>query len=214
MVKRKTGRRHSRRVRKAPRRESGKLALVLGTSGVGKNAVVAKALEGLNAKCAVVNFGDITQRMVGDRDKFRRESSLAEARKMQVAVAKELARMVKKTEGILLVTSHSVLFRESGFWPGFPKWVLDELDVNLVALVTALPEEIAARKAADNSAGITDGRTRDSLPLEAILAQQEASRGLAYAYSMYSGAPFKEIVNRQGQLEASASQLRAALEKL
>ncbi len=189
-----------------------KIVLVLGPSGVGKTAVMNAAL-GERKDVKVVNFGHITQEVVGgDRDKFRREATLADARKMQVKVAKKLASMAGKEKGgLFIVTSHSVMFKSGGFWPGFPKWVLDELNLSMIVLISGLPEEIAARKNADNASGKTEGRTRDEIPLETILAEQDVGRGVAYAYSMYSGAIVKEIVNRQGKLDEAAEELRNCL---
>jgi adenylate kinase len=193
----------------------GKLVLILGPSGVGKTAVVTQAIKGMEDRIELVNFGHITQQVVGaDRDKFRREASVAAFRKMQSTVAKRIEAIVKKSGKLVLVTSHSVMFRESGFVPGFPKWVLDNMDVKLVVLISALPEEIAGRKAKDAAAGQTEGRTRDEVPLKTILAEQEIGRAVAYSYSMYSGALIKEIVNMQGHLEESAAELREALERL
>ncbi|MFH0961508.1 MAG: AAA family ATPase [archaeon] len=198
---------------KGKKTEAAKLVLILGPSGVGKTAVITRAIEGM-PDCVVVNFGHLTQQMVGDRDRFRREASLADARKMQTAVARKLEGMRKKAKGIFIVTSHAVMFRPSGFWPGFPRWILDEIDLSSIVLISGIPEEIAARKAADAAAGVKDGRTRDETPLVTILAEQEIGRGAAYAYSAYSGAVIKEIVNKQGLLDEAASDLRKALEKL
>lgn len=202
--------------RKSSKSERGaKIVLVLGPSGVGKTAVMTRALEG-RKDVKVVNFGHITQEVVGgDRDKFRREATLSDARKMQVKVAKKLSAMAKREKGgLFIVTSHSVMFKSGGFWPGFPRWVMDELDLSMIVLVSGIPEEIAARKSADNLAGKTEGRTRDEIPLETILAEQDVGRGVAYAYSMYSGAIVKEIVNRQGKLDGAAEELRNCLRAL
>jgi adenylate kinase len=197
------------------RRASGKLVLILGPSGVGKTAVVNGALSTLGDKCQVVNFGHITQEVVGaDRDKFRREATVEDFRDMQRKVAKRISKMASGTDKILLVTSHSVMFRESGFVPGFPKWVLDEMDVKLIVLISGLAEDISARRAADNAAGKTEGRTRDEVPIETIMAEQDVGRGVAYSYAMYSGAVVKEIINRQGKLEESAAELKKCLENV
>ncbi len=221
MAKPKKGKTHTRSVsrKRTPSSSlaagSGKLVLILGPSGVGKTAVVTQALAGMEGKVDVVNFGHITQEVVGaDRDKFRREATVEEFRGMQRKVARRIASMAGSSGKILIVTSHSVMFREAGFVPGFPKWVLDEMDVKLIVLISALPEDIAARRSSDAVAGKTEGRTRDEVPIWTILAEQDVGRGVAYAYSMYSGAIVKEIVNKQGKLEKSALALKKALESL
>lgn len=184
-----------------------KLALVLGPQGVGKTVVCQEAAKRSDFK--LINFGTVLQEIVGeDRDKFRRESKVADFAKIQKKAAEKIAGMVKKNSVIL--TSHAVLLNRAGFYPGFPKFVLDKIRPSGIILITAKPEEIAVRKEQDRDLQ----RTRDEVPVEHIMEEQTATKLIAYAYSMYTGAPVKEIPNNQGLIDEAVNELVQTLNSL
>ncbi len=186
-----------------------KLVLVLGPQGVGKTVVCQEAAKRSGFK--LLNFGEVLQKIVGqDRDKFRRESKSTDFAKIQKKASKKIAEMVKTSNVIL--TSHAVLLNRAGLYPGFPKWVLDELKPNGIVLITAEPGEIVKRKEQDK--GKDAQRTRDEVPVEHILEEQDATKLISYAYSMYTGAPVKEIRNRQGKMEKAVEELVTTLNSI
>lgn len=195
-----------------------KLVLVLGPQGVGKTTVVKRAQEILDQKFGqkfdIINFGDVLQQIAGvDRDEFRRSASLEEFAKVQEKTAARIAKMIKDDKSIFL-TSHAVLWRPSGFYPGFPVPVLNRLKPKAIVLVMADPGEVIERKLKDELAGKEGYRTRDKMSAETLRWEVTAERLISYSYSMFTGAPVKTIINREGHLEEAAGNLVEAVNNI
>jgi adenylate kinase len=190
-----------------------KLVFVLGAQGSGKTTVAKKAMESFKEKFEIINFGDVLQEIIGsDRDKFRRETSYSDFQSIQEKTAKKIAGMLKEKN--IIVTSHGVMFRESGFVPGFPKWVLDHLKPGLIVVIWTKPEDIVKRKQRDESAGASSERTRDKFGLEVVFEEHDYSKQISFAYSMYCGACVKFIENPEGNPEKAAEELSRAINNL
>ena len=181
----------------------GKLIFVLGAQGSGKTTVARKALESVKDQYEIINFGDVVQEIIGsDRDKARRELSYADFQEIQEKTAIKISDMLKEKN--IIVTSHAVMYRDSGFMPGFPKWVLDVLKPGMIAVIWSKPEDITKRKERDESEGASAERTRDKFGLKVVFDEQEYSKNISFAYSMYSGACIKFIENPEGAPEKAA----------
>lgn len=191
----------------------GKLIFVLGAQGSGKTTVTKKALVSVKEKYDIVNFGDVLQDIVGsDRDKLRREAEYSDFQSVQEKTAKKISEMLKEKN--LIVTSHGVMYRESGFMPGFPKWVLDLLKPGMIVVIWSKPEDIVKRKRRDEKDGVSGERTRDKFGLNVVFDEQEYSKQISFAYSMYSGACVKFIENPEGKPEKAADELAVAINNL
>lgn len=185
------------------------LILVLGAQGVGKTTVVKKAIEKAGKDYQVLNFGSVLQEVIGgaDRDEFRRKTSVEKYWGIQEATAKEVK---ERAEGDLIVTSHGVLRKEAGWYPGFPKNVLEILEPRMIVVLTAKPKNIIKRR----KKGGTRGRTRDKTPREIVKEEQESTKIISFAYSMYTGATVKIIENKEGKIDKAAKELSQGFKNL
>ena len=187
-----------------------KKVLVFGLPGVGKNSVVHQAVERLGDGFTVINYGDVLQEIVGtERDKYRREASLSDFMKSQRLTAEKIHGMSANQSKNLIITSHAVMWRESGYIPGFPEPVLKLLKPDLLVLIISPPHEIIVRKLIDAERG--KRFDRDTLEYEITREQQDACKYICFAYSMTTGAPVKIIENVQGHVEDAIIQLVHAI---
>lgn len=186
------------------------LILVLGAQGAGKTTVVKRAIEKVKRDYQIINFGSVLQEVIGgsDRDKFRRETSIGKFWNIQEATAKEIKEGAGKED--VVVTSHGVLYKKAGWYPGFPKNVLEILKPKMIVVIEAKPKNIVKRR----EKGGTEGRTRDKTPKEVVKEEQESTKMISFACSMYSGATVKIIENKEGKIDKAASELAEALRNL
>ncbi len=175
------------------------LVLVLGAQGVGKSTAVAKAAKGWN----VINFGDVVQAMIKeDRDVFRRQASLEKLKKVQRKAAQKIAKMIR---GNTIVISHGVLYREDGFFPAFPVWVLEKIKPDKIVIIWSKPSDIAKRRKREKR------RKRDLVPIKIIAEEQRLSEMIAMCYSFYTGATVAKIENPEGKIEKAVKELKRIL---
>lgn len=186
------------------------LVLVLGAQGVGKSTVIKEAIDELKEDYQILNFGKVLQEVVEgkDRDKFRRETTIGEYKEVQESVAKKIKKRIQKDKVILC--SHGVLYKKAGWYPGFPRNVLEVLKPKMIVVLTAEPRNIMKRR----EKGGSKGRTRDKTPKEVVEEEQNATKYISFAYSMYSGATVKLIENKEGKIKRTANELAEALKSL
>lgn len=187
------------------------LVLVLGAQGVGKTSLVEHAIEKTRGDYEVINFGSVLQEVIegADRDKFRRQTSIERYWGIQKATARDIDSRISDKENVIL-TSHGVLYKKAGWYPGFPEDVLDILEPKMILVVKAKPKNIIKRR----EKGGTEGRTRDKTPKEIVREEQESTVYISFAYSMHTGATVKIIDNKEGKLEEASSELANALDNL
>ncbi|MCW1296706.1 MAG: adenylate kinase [Candidatus Parvarchaeota archaeon] len=196
----------------------GKLVLVLGAQGVGKSVVIQEAIKKVKEQYITVNFGDVVSEIIrekgigNDRDKFRREAKLDFFKEIQLEAARRIAEMTKEKN--VIITSHAVMYRKSGFFPGFPSYLLEILKPVAIVIIYSKPDEIEARRRRDREAGKELDRTRDTVPMEIIKQEQEYSIYITFAYAMFTGCCVKIIENPEGRLESAVDELVDALENL
>ena len=187
------------------------LAVLTGIPGTGKTTTAKKALEALKKEGIdydMITYGDVmfeiakAKKLVTDRDQMRKLDP-----KNQSEVQKEAAKKISSmaTSKNVLVDTHCTISTPKGYLPGLPEWVLRELKPNLVILVEAKAEEIAARRQSDTS------RQRDGEVSEEIRLHQELNRAISMAYSVISGCTVKIVLNPQGKMEEAAGNMASIL---
>lgn len=173
--------------------------IVTGIPGVGKTTVMEAAADRAGRK--VVVYGTImfevaqANGLVEDRDEMRRLDPDVQ-KEVQKDAAEKMAAM-----GDIIVDTHCTIKTPKGYLPGLPAWVLEALKPSSVVLVEADAEEIASRRAGDES------RKRDADSPEAIEAHQEQNRRFAAAYATLTGATVATVVNHDNALDDAVEQL-------
>lgn len=108
-----------------------------------------------------------------------------------------------------MVDTHALVKTPSGYWPGLPKHVLDELKPDMIAVIEARPEEIVTRQAKDKS------RFRADIGgLEGVMRLMEAARAASIASATYYASTVAIILNREGAPEEAAKELMRLIEGL
>jgi adenylate kinase len=190
-----------------------RVVVVTGVPGVGKTTVLSH-LERLAAergfRVKVVNFGTymletaLKEGLVSHRDEMRRlplrrqlELQRLAARRIAEDAARELP-----GEAALIVDTHALVKTSAGYWPGLPRHVLDELKPDMIAVVEASPEEVAARQARDKS------RVRSDIGgAEGAARLMEYARAAAFASAVHYASTVAIIENPEGRAEEAARRL-------
>lgn len=189
----------------------GKVIVVTGVPGAGKTTVISGALKQLKSEgtdYGVLNYGDIMlelmhrQEGVTDRDEMKKVST-GPYREIQREAARRIARAAKDRP--VIVDTHCLVRKPEGYYPGLPRWVLEELKPELIIVIEATPEEIVGRRTKDVS------RRRDKEVLEDIEEHQQLNRAAAVAYAAFSGAPVGIIQNRDKGLNEAIKEMVLAL---
>ena len=120
-----------------------KLVVLTGIPGSGSTTLLNKALEEVDY--VHLNYGDIMteiaieEKIVDDRDALRKLSP-----DVQKEIQEKAAKRIKErseSENVI-VDTHCTINTPSGFLPGLPIWVLNELQPNLFVMIEANPDEI------------------------------------------------------------------------
>ncbi len=197
-----------------------RVVVVTGVPGVGKTTVLGHlerlaGEEGFRVK--VVNFGTymletaLREGLVRHRDEMRRlplrrqlELQRLAARRIAEDAAGELG-----GDGALVVDTHALVKTVAGYWPGLPKHVLDELKPDMIAVIEASPEEVAARQARDKT------RVRSDIGgPEGAARLMEYARAAAFASAVHYASTVAIVENREGEAEEAARQLLALIRNL
>lgn len=184
------------------------VVVITGTPGAGKTTVLSGALEKLKGKFEIVNYGDEMmkaaekKKIVKHRDEMRKLAPETQ-KKIQKLAAESIAKKAKKTS--IIVDTHCCIKTPKGYLPGLPKWVIEKIKPNQIVLVEADPNEIAARRAKDET------RVRDAEYASELEEHQMMNRAMAMAYAMYTGATVKIVKNNDNKLDEAVENLRRAL---
>ena len=187
------------------------VVVVTGVPGVGKSTVIEGALKQLKAQgieYGFMNYGDVMLELmhkregVTDRDEMRKIST-APYREIQREAARRIARAAKRKP--ILVDTHCLVRKPEGYYPGLPRWVLEELKPESIVIVEATPEEVAGRRTRDVA------RKRDRELLNEVVEHQMMNRAAAAAYAALTGATVKIIHNRDGGLREAVKEMVEAL---
>ncbi len=176
--------------------------IVAGVPGAGKTTIMEEVSRRVNYK--IVNYGDIMLQMaleknfVKHRDEMRK-LPIELQRKLQSEAARKIGSMEK-----VIIDTHLTIKTPSGYFPGLPRWVLDEINPNLIVIVEAEPHEIIRRRKKDTS------RKRDYETSEEIEEHIQANRYAGFACSILTGAPIMILQNRDGMLDVAVKKFMEA----
>ncbi len=121
---------------------------------MGKSTVLQKALEEIEGKYRILNFGDmmleaaLEKKIVKDRDEMRKLEPHVQ-KEIQKRGAMKIAKASKKEN--VIVDTHATIKTAKGYLPGLPKWVLDELQPDTIVVVEADAAEIKGRRKSDET---------------------------------------------------------------
>ena len=185
-----------------------KLVVLTGIPGSGSTTLLNKALEKVDY--VHLNYGDIMteiaidEKIVDDRDALRKLSP-----EIQKEIQEEEAKKIKERSANenIIVDTHCTINTPSGFLPGLPIWVLNELQPDLFVMIEANPDEIIYRRLND------DTRVRDVEKAKNIKLHQEMNRAASMAYATLTGATVKIIENHDDHLTSTVSKLVDVLNK-
>lgn len=183
-----------------------KVVVVAGIPGSGSTTVLQHALK--ETDYVHVNYGDVMleiaqeMKLVEDRDSMRKLPP-----ETQKKVQKKAAGTIRARAEVAntIVDTHCTIKTPSGFLPGLPQWVLEELQPDMFILIEADGDEILMRRVSDTT------RTRDTERLQDINLHQEMNRATAMAYAVYTGATVKIIENHNDHLESSVEEMKKTL---
>ena len=189
---------------------SEKIVVVTGVPGSGKSTVIDGALKQLKARGIVyniLNYGDVMLELmreegIKDRDEMRKVST-DRYRGIQREAARRIAKEAEQKR--IIVDTHCLIKKPEGYYPGLPRWVLEEIEPESIIVVEATPEEIAGRRAKDTT------RRRDKELMEEIEEHQLMNRATAAAYAALSGATVRIIQNREKGLKKAVDEMVEAL---
>ncbi len=172
------------------------MILILGAQGVGKTTVGKKVAERLKYK--YVNFGDVVQSMIKEnRDEFRRKSKLESFKRIQKKAVDKILKMRRR----VILTSHALLLRKDGFFPGFPLNLIKKLKPKYIIFLYSNPEDIKKRRERDKRKG------RDVSTIGEINFEQKLSEHAAMIYSIIVGSPVAFVENREGEVENTVKKI-------
>ena len=179
-----------------------KVVVIAGIPGSGSTTVLSKVLEELDY--LHVNYGDVMLEiakddgLVDNRDDLRKLSP-----DIQKEVQKNAAQSIreKSEQSNIIVDTHCTINTPSGFLPGLPKWVLDQLKPDMFILLEADGDEILKRRISDTT------RNRDSERLKDIELHQEMNRAASMAYAVLTGATVKIIENHDNKVDEAVNEM-------
>jgi adenylate kinase len=173
-----------------------------GIPGSGSTTVLKNVLKKVDY--LHLNYGDMMikiakeKKIAEDRDNLRKLSP-----DVQKEIQKDAAKAIKEqseSENVI-VDTHCTIKTPSGFLPGLPKWVLEELVPDAFILVEADPDEILIRRISDET------RTRDRQRVSEIVMHQEMNRAAAMSYATITGATVQILENHDNQLDEIVSNM-------
>lgn len=189
--------------------DASKRAIVVGIPGVGKTTVINKAAEMLNKngiKAAVVVFGTIMfeeahKLGINHRDELRK-MPVEEQKRLQDMAAHRIAYM---TDKVVMIDTHLFISTKRGYFPGLPVSLLNTLKPTNFVMIAAEPKEILERRMSDST------RQRDITNEHDIKDELEISQIMVASCSILTGAPFTIVMNRDGNVDAAATQIAGVL---
>jgi len=197
-----------------------KTIIVTGIPGVGKTTVLgilaAKATS-MGMRVEIANFGDymlkeaIAAGLVSNRDELRKLPHRKQL-ELQSSAARAIindAKVKLGSDGLLVVDTHCIVKTSSGFWPGLPKHVVEELNPDSIVLIEADPSEILQRRQRDLS------RDRKDLGGEEEVREMLAmARAAALAAATLTASSVYVVRNEEGRPEEAALSILKLAESL
>lgn len=189
------------------------IVVVGGVPGSGKTSVIRKARE--YADFDYVNYGDLFFELarqfygVEHRDDMRRCLSIHDYRRLHRAVAERVREIdYRDLERPVVVDTHFMIATPTGFYPGFPEYVVRHIPAVAWVLVEADPRDVRVRRQKD-----ADLRKRGGGIEEDIWTHQDLNRSAAVLYAYLTNGTVYIVHNRQGKLEEAARELAGVIER-
>ncbi len=195
------------------------IVIIVGIPGVGKTTVLKKlqekaANEGFDVK--IVNFGDYmfeeakSLGLIAHRDEIRKLPIHVQLELQEKAAKKIREDAEREKHDIFIVDTHALIHTATGFWPGLPKHVIENIKPYLIINLEALPEEIYARRMRD--AGV---RFRmDEKSVDEIREFMFLARISSIASAVLTGSTVKIVLNREGKVDEAVKEIMDALKKI
>ncbi|HEU98087.1 MAG TPA: adenylate kinase [Fervidicoccus fontis] len=189
-----------------------KTVIITGVPGVGKTTVIGELsnlLKERGISYFIANFGDfmlksaISEGLVTSRDQIRKLSHRLQV-KLQGIAAREIANEARKqlaNGGILIVDTHAIVKTSTGYWPGLPSHVVEELNPDVIAVLEASAEEIYRRQSEDRTRDRKDIQERG---IEEIRELMLYARVAAISSAVVSGASVLQVLNERGKAREAA----------
>ena len=188
-----------------------KIGIVTGIPGVGKTTVLSKVKEILDEKKInnkIVNYGDymlmtaIKLGYVNNRDEMRK-LPVDKQKQLQIEAARGIAKEAAEGgEGLFFIDTHAIIKTPSGYLPGLPKYVIEEINPKVIFLLEADPRVILDRQKRDTTRNRSD--YSDEKVINEIL---NFARYAATASAVLVGATVKVIINVEGDPAIAANEI-------
>jgi adenylate kinase len=188
-----------------------KIGIVTGIPGVGKTTVLQKVKEILdNDKInnKIINYGDFMLNTalklgyVKHRDEMRK-LPVDKQKQLQIEAARGIVQEAKEGgEGLLFIDTHAVIRTPSGYLPGLPKYVIEEINPKVIFLLEADPKIILERQKRDST------RIRSDYSDEKVIIDTiNFARYAAMASAVLVGATVKVVINVEGDPSIAAKEI-------
>lgn len=192
-----------------------KIGIVTGIPGVGKTTVLSKVKEILDEKKInnrIVNYGDymlntaIKLGYVNNRDEMRK-LPVDKQKQLQIEAARGIAREAAEGgDGLFFIDTHAIIRTPSGYLPGLPKYVIEEINPKVIFLLEADPRVILDRQKRDTS------RSRSDYSDERVINEViNFARYAATASAVLVGATVKIVINVEGDPSIAANEIISSM---
>lgn len=195
------------------------IVIIVGIPGVGKTTVLRKlkeeaSKEGLDIK--IVNFGDYMfeearkQGLISHRDEIRKLPIHIQLVLQEKAAKKIREDAEKEKHEVFIVDTHALIHTVTGFWPGLPKHVIENIRPYLIVNIEATPEEVYARRMRDMGVRFR----MDEKSVDEIREFMFLARISSIASAVLTGSTVKFVQNREGKVEEAVKEIMDALRKI
>ncbi|MBI5159454.1 adenylate kinase [Candidatus Micrarchaeota archaeon] len=182
------------------------MIVVMGAPGAGKTTVLAELRKEF-PEVKIIVYGDlmyeIAKRMqlVNNKDEIRKLPQATQKR-----IQSQVARVLAKEEGKVILDTHCSINTPHGYLPGLPFELLSKFKVERLALIEAPIQQIISRRKKDLT------RMRDAQLEEQLEEHAFVNRGMICAYAAFTGAPVRIIKNKDGKLQDAVQELKQLLQ--
>lgn len=186
------------------------LVICTGVMGVGKGTVIKQALGDSDYK--YVNFGDIIEGLLLADNKIETRDDIRNKLDQEtwVLYQKKTAEKISAMLGKILLDTHITFASPYGYFPGLPKWVLENFNPlpKAIIVIEGSSKDVKKRRQAD------DSRIRGFSYEQDIEAHQKTNRFYAASYSTITGARIVFLENKDGELDKAVTKFKKILKEL